>query len=132
MFVYSLVGVQLYQHRPQHVHRQRVRPFYYIAANNTVFSLRATASPHTATLTGGALALAPPPRLARVVKRAQFTGCCSSQQAALNAADLAAQNYTAGALAYIVHNTINSSASRYTTWFGAPTDERYGIVCHHQ
>ena len=32
--------------------------FYYIAANNTVFSLRATVSPHTTTLTGGALPLA--------------------------------------------------------------------------
>ncbi|KAM5544053.1 hypothetical protein V8D89_002239 [Ganoderma adspersum] len=106
--------------------------FHYISANNTVSSLRATASPHSVILTGGELAIARRTgSLARVVKRAQSTGCSSSQHDALNAAAPAAQNYTAGALAYLVHNTINSSAARYTTWFGAPTDERYGVVVGH-
>lgn len=105
--------------------------FYYVTDNNTVFSLRATASPHTATLMGVALALARPPHVALVVKHTQFTDCSSSQQTAPNVAAPAAQNFTAGALAYLVHNAINSSASRYTTWFWAATDERYGIVVGH-
>ena len=102
--------------------------FHFVATDNTVSSLRATSSPHTTTLKSGKLAVTRP-SLARVVKRAQFTGCSSSQQAALNAAAPAAQSYAAESLEYL--DDAVSSADRYTTWFGAYTQSRFDTVRSH-
>ena len=100
--------------------------FHFLTAGNIVSSLRAAVSPHTATLAGGALALAPGPRLA---KRAQFTGCNSTQQDALSKATPAAQKYVADALAYLEND--QSTVSRYTTWFGAVNESRAATVHSH-
>ena len=95
----------------------------YVPANNPVSSLRATASPHTVTLTGRALSFA-----VRLASRAQLLPCSSLGQAVLNAGAPAAQSYIAIPLAYLVHSAINSSAARCTTWFGTVNESRYVSV----
>ncbi|KAM5544052.1 hypothetical protein V8D89_002238 [Ganoderma adspersum] len=104
--------------------------FHFVTVDNIVSSLRAAASPHTATLASGALALTRPLRDApRVTKRAQYTGCNSTQQDALNKATPAAQKYVADALAYLEND--QSTVSRYTTWFGAVNKSRLATVHSH-
>ncbi|KAM5544051.1 hypothetical protein V8D89_002237 [Ganoderma adspersum] len=109
--------------------------FHFIAVDNTISSLRAAVSSHVATLTGGTLAVARrglSPVRGSVAKRAQFTGCSSSQQGALSGAASTAQSLTAGALVYL-KDVVNGDASgqRYLTWFGEPTAARFLTVAQH-
>ncbi|KAF8317605.1 deuterolysin M35 metalloprotease [Clavulina sp. PMI_390] len=65
-----------------------------------------------------------------LVRRANsFTGCSSSEKAALKTAAQNAQTYADAAYRYLTR--ISASTTRYTTWFGTYTASRKNVVQTH-
>jgi len=98
--------------------------FYDVGDNGEITPIYADTKAHSVSLSGQ-LAIAP----SRVLKRATFNGCSSSQQSALYSAAATAQAYAASALSYA--NTHTSATSRYTTWFGTYTTRHNTVVSHY-
>ncbi|KAM5535102.1 hypothetical protein V8D89_011188 [Ganoderma adspersum] len=109
--------------------------FYLVDANNEVSTLSAdvvNAEPHSATLTGGNLAVARRRRpQAGILERATFNDCSAEQQDALTQAASDASDYAQAAEAYL--SRADGTTPRYSTWFGAADtdDARLAAVRSH-
>jgi len=95
--------------------------FYLVNGDSSISTIEAKVEPYSAKISGK-LAVAH----SSLAKRASFNGCNSSQQSLLLSAASAASQYAGNAYSYVRSHT--APTPRYTTWFGAYTTARHGVV----
>ncbi|KAG8740761.1 hypothetical protein FRC10_003919 [Ceratobasidium sp. 414] len=104
--------------------------FDYVDASGALKTIEASTNTHHFKLAGR---LATGNRYISTLSKREvtYTGCNENQKTDISAAAIASDAYVAEVNTYLAKMSANVTSTRYTTWFGNFTTERYNTVVDH-